>query len=92
MRLTVVFLLVALASYSCSASAACDALRNFVLSALHDPLDQYLEFIEPYVGSSPLVRTAATQLKLCAEDHPEELKEAKEELMDNLLKHCEEQE
>jgi len=70
--------------FSCSsfpASAACDALRNFVLSALHDPLDQYLEFIEPYVGSSPLVRTAATQLKLCAEDHPEELKEAKEELM-----------
>lgn len=44
------------------------------------------------MGSSPLVRTAATQLKLCAEDHPEELKEAKEELMDNLLKHCEEQE
>lgn len=67
--------------FSFSASAACDVLRQFVLSALFDPLDQYLEFIEPYVGSSPSVRTAATQLKLCAEDHSEELKEAKVELM-----------
>ncbi|XP_032300864.1 uncharacterized protein LOC116653491 [Coturnix japonica] len=92
MRLTVVFLLVALASYSCSPSAACDTLRKFVLSVLHDPLDQYLEFIEPIVGSSPLVKTAATQLKACAEDHSEELKEAQVEMMDNLLKRCEEQE
>lgn len=67
--------------FSFLASAACDVLHKFVLSALYDPLDQYLEFIEPYVGSSPLVRTAATQLKLCAEDHSEELKEAKVELM-----------
>ncbi|OXB73612.1 UNVERIFIED_CONTAM: hypothetical protein H355_002065 [Colinus virginianus] len=81
MKLTVVFLLAALASCSCSPSPVCDTLRKFVLSALHDPLDQYLEFIEPYVGSSPSVKTAATQLKLCAEDHSEELKEAKVELM-----------